>query len=87
MAIACAGYRSVGKVGRHRVSLESTKLVWGRTAHKYYFETCRRKRNMIDYTFSNVATETEVKEILAEAAEFYNQVGDWISKKHPSLKK
>ena len=66
MAIACAGYRIMSKVGHHRVSLESTKLVLGKPAQKYadYFETCRRKRNTIDYTFSNVATETEAKEIL-----------------------
>ena len=59
MAIACAGYRIVSKVGHHRASLESTKLVLGKAAHKYadYFETCRRKRNTIDYTFPNVATE------------------------------
>jgi len=45
----------------------------GQPAHKYadYFETCRRKRNTIDYSFSNVATETEAKEILVQAAEFY----------------
>jgi uncharacterized protein (UPF0332 family) len=89
MAIACAGYRIVSKIGHHRLSLESTKVVLGKPAHKYadYFETCRRKRNMIDYTFSNVATETEVKEILAKAAGFYSQIEDWISKNHPSLKK
>lgn len=89
MAIACAGYRIVSKVGHHRVSLESTKLVLGKAAHKYadYFETCRRKRNTIDYTFSNVATETEAKEIMVQAAEFYNQVEDWITKNHPSLRK
>ena len=53
MAIACAGYRIVSKVGHHRVSLESTKLVLGKAAHKYadYFEACRRERNTIDYTF------------------------------------
>ena len=47
MAIACAGYRIVSKVGHHRVSLESTKLVLGKPAQKYadYFETCRRKGN------------------------------------------
>ena len=28
MAIACAGYRIMSKVGHHRVSLESTKLCW-----------------------------------------------------------
>jgi PleD family two-component response regulator len=70
-------------------SLESTKLVLGKRVHKYadYFETCRRKRNTIDDTFSNVATETEAKEILIQAAEFHNQVEDWITKNHPTLKK
>jgi uncharacterized protein (UPF0332 family) len=89
MAIACAGYRIVSKVGHHRVSFESVKLVLGKPAYKYadYFETCRRKRNTIDYTFSNVATETEAKEILAEASQFYGEVEDWIAKNHPSLKK
>jgi uncharacterized protein (UPF0332 family) len=88
MAIACAGYRIMSKVGHHRVSLESTKLVLGKPTHKYadYFETCRRKRNTIDYTFSNVATETEAKEILVQAQQFYREVEDWITKNHPSLK-
>ena len=89
MAIACAGYRIVSKVGHHRVSLDSTKLVLGKTAHKYadYFETCRRKRNTIDYTLSNVATETEANEILIQASQFYGEVEDWIANNHPSLKK
>jgi hypothetical protein len=89
MAIACEGYRIVSKVGHHRVSLESTKLMLGRPADKYadYFETCRRKRNTIDYTISNVATETEAKESLVQAAEFYSQVEYWITKNHPALKK
>jgi hypothetical protein len=88
MAIACAGYRIMSKVGHHRVSLESTKLVLGKPVHKYadYFETCRRKRNTID-TFSNVATETEAKEILIQASRFYGEVEGWITKNHPSLKK
>lgn len=89
MAIACAGYRIVSKVGHHRVSFESVKLVLGKPADKYadYFETCRRKRNTIDYTFSNVATQTEAKEILAKASQFYGEVQDWLAKNHPSLKK
>jgi len=88
MAVARAGYRIMSKVGHHRVSLESTKLVLGKSAHKYadYFDTCRRKRNTIDYTFSNVATETEAKEILVQASQFYREVEEWITKNHPSLK-
>ena len=88
MAIACAGYRIMSKVGHHGVSLESTKLVLDKPVHNYadYFETCRRKRNTIDYTFSNVATETEAKEILVQAKRFYGEVEDWIMKNHPALK-
>ena len=40
-----AGLSADRKVGHYRVSLESTKRVLGKTAHKYadYFETCRGK--------------------------------------------
>jgi allantoicase len=88
MAIACAGYRILSKVGHHRVSIENMRLVLGKPGDKYadYFETCRRKRKTIDYTFSNVATETEAKEILVQASRFYGEVEDWIAKNHPSLK-
>jgi hypothetical protein len=89
MAIACAGYRVVSKLGHHRVSLESMKFVLGNSAHQHvdYFEICRRKRNTIDYAFSDVATETEANELLLQANGFYNQVEDWIAKNHPSLRK
>lgn len=88
MAIACAGYRVTGKTGHHKISFESIRLALGRGADKYadYFETCRRKRNTIDYTHSHVATETEAKEILAKATEFYELVETWITKTHPTLK-
>jgi hypothetical protein len=33
------------------------------------FETCRRKRNVIDYTRSRVATDSEAGEIVNKARE------------------
>jgi uncharacterized protein (UPF0332 family) len=89
MAIACAGYRITSQTGHHRLSLQSAELALGKTAQKYanYFDTCRRKRNQIDYTFSNVATETEATEIVLQAKEFYLHIEAWIAKNHPSLKK
>jgi hypothetical protein len=52
MAIACAGYRVTAKTGHHKVTVEAITLAVGATASAYadYFETCRRKRNVIDYT-------------------------------------
>jgi uncharacterized protein (UPF0332 family) len=67
----------------------SANLALGSDANKYaaYFETCRRKRNVIDYTRSQVATETEAKEILKKATEFYEFVEAWVDAKLPSLKR
>src|SRR3989454_3246355 len=64
MAIACAGYRVTAKTGHHKMTFYSANLALGAGASKYadYFETCRRKRNVIDYTRSQVATDTEAKE-------------------------
>jgi hypothetical protein len=52
MAVACAGYRISSTSGHHKIALESAQLALGKAANEYadYFETCRRKRNMIDYT-------------------------------------
>ena len=89
LAIACAGYRITARIGHHKLSLECATLALGKSAKSLtdYFETCRRKRNQIDYTQSHVATDTEAKEILAKALEFYDLVESWISKNHPKLMK
>lgn len=65
----------------------SAALALGKSSESLtdYFETCRRKRNQIDYTQSHVATETEAKEIVAKATEFYELVEAWISKNHPQF--
>ena len=51
MVIACAGYRVTAKTGHHKISFESVKLALGAGTDKYadYFETCRRKRNVIEH--------------------------------------
>jgi uncharacterized protein (UPF0332 family) len=89
MAIACAGYRVTAKTGHHKITFYSASLALGSGASKYadYFETCRRKRNVIDYTRSHVATETEAKEILDQAEEFYDFVESWIESRFADLKR
>lgn len=88
MAIACAGYRVTAKIGHHRISFDSAQLALGAGAAKYadYFETCRRKRNLIDYMRSHVATETETIEIIKKATEFCEFVEAWIDSSFPDLK-
>lgn len=89
MAIACAGYRVTAKTGHHKAAIESVKLAVGSTVDKYadYFERCRRKRNVIDYTRSHVATESEANEIVQQAADFHEFVEAWIDARFPNLRR
>jgi len=89
MAIACAGYRITAKTGHHRVSWEGAALAVGRSAKNLadYFDTCRRKRNQIDYMRCDLATETEANEILAKANEFHELIESWIGKHHEKFRR
>jgi len=89
MVIACAGYRVTAKTGHHKVAFDAITLTLSASASKYvdYFERCRRKRNVIDYTRSHVATETEAQEILEKATEFHGFVEAWIDSKYSNLRR
>jgi len=88
MAIACAGYRVTAKAGHHRVTLDAITLAVGNSGKPYadYLETCRRKRNAIDYTRA-VATESEADELVKMATELNELVEGWIESKFPNLKR
>ena len=89
IALACAGYRvSTNLPGHHQTTFEAARFVLGPPAQPLtdYFETCRRKRNVIDYDLSEVATELQAEELLEKAAEYQELVEVWIAKKHPKYK-
>ena len=88
MAIACAGYRIASVPGHHRLTFEGAKLALGKPVEHLadYFDSCRRKRNEIDYTGATIATTTEADELLLHAKAFLNLVEGWILPTHPALK-
>jgi uncharacterized protein (UPF0332 family) len=88
MAIACAGYRVAAGSGHHQKTFDAVKIALGTTAENLadYFETCRRKRNKIDYDAAEVVTETEADELLEKALEFKDLVEKWIAKHYPMYK-
>ena len=87
IAIACSGYRVSARAGHHVVTFEAAHLAVGSevAALADYFDACRRKRNVIDYDNSSVATETEADELLLKAREFLNLVEAWVAAEHPPL--
>jgi uncharacterized protein (UPF0332 family) len=89
MVIACAGYRVASTPGHHRLHFDAARIALGSSADRFldYFETSRRKRNVIDYDYAFVATDTEAEEILSEAKSFNAFAEQWISLENPSLAK
>jgi hypothetical protein len=87
IAIACAGYRVSARSGHHKVTFEAAALAIGAKAVALsdYFDTCRRKRNVIDYMTSSVATDTEADELCRKAQEFVLLVESWVSTAHPTI--
>jgi hypothetical protein len=86
MAIACAGYRITGQ-GHHLTTFAAIPLAMGTDVSPLaiYFDTCRRKRNIVDYDCAETVTETEAAELIDKAAEFEEQVEAWITVQHPEL--
>jgi uncharacterized protein (UPF0332 family) len=87
IAIACSGYRVSARSGHHKVTFEAAALAIGQTAVVLtdYFDACRRKRNVIDYMTSSVATDTEAEEIVRKASEFHTVVENWVRLQNLSL--
>ena len=86
MALACAGYRvSTTLPGHHQTTFEAAGFVLGAAARQLtdYFETCRRKRNVIDYDSAEVTTDSQATELFAKTLQYQRLVEDWIAKKHP----
>ncbi len=64
LSILKSGYR-VNSKSHHLSAFKIAKLIFKKEAHNLliYFEKCRKKRNLIEYKFSNVVKESEVKKI------------------------
>lgn len=89
MAIACAGYRISIGAGHHQKTFEAVKIALDSTeaeALADYFDTCRRKRNSIDYDGSEIVSSTEAQELLEKADEFRTLIEAWILKNHATYK-
>jgi hypothetical protein len=50
-----------------------------------YLDTCRKKRNIVEYERAGSISVTEADELLAFAAEFRGVVTNWLKNSHPTL--
>jgi uncharacterized protein (UPF0332 family) len=88
VALAAAGYRLSKGHGGHERAFDVVRYIV-RTEEIEdlcdYFDTCRRKRNDIDYDFADVVTDTELDEILGKVSEYRELIEGWLKENRPDL--
>jgi hypothetical protein len=85
MSLAASGYRAQQE-GHHYWSIQSlafTLELDTKTINQ--LNTFRRKRNIADYERVGMASEQEIKSLVALAKKLRVMVVDWLKKNHPEL--
>lgn len=81
--VRASGYRVKGQ-GHHMNTIAMIPLILG--SHKKedseYLDTCRRKRNIVEYDCVGGATSEDVKELREFVKEFQKEVLVWLSNKN-----
>jgi len=88
IALAAAGYRMSKGHGGHERAFDVVRYVIKTEEVEDlcdYFDTCRRKRNDIDYDFAEVVTDTELFELLDKVSEYRELIDRWVNENHSEL--
>lgn len=81
-----SGYRPE-KTLQHYRTLQALPLVLGENwrSEADYLESCRRKRNVVEYDRVGDASELDVQELRDFIRDFQAAVTDWLKQNHPDL--
>jgi len=82
----CEGYKPKG-IGHHFTVFLSMKEILGKNYNDLtdYFDACRAKRNITDYTHAGEIAEKEAEELVKEGKKFLVVIMRWLEKKYPEL--
>jgi hypothetical protein len=80
------GYRPAHTLAHYR-ALQALPLILGaeRAADAEYLDTCRTKRNTVEYDYVGGATQTDVDELIEFVESLETDVLAWLKKRHPEL--
>jgi len=80
-----AGYRPMQNLAHYR-TLQSLPLILGkdRTEDANYLETCRTKRNTVEYDYAGGATDNDADELIEFAEQLEKDVIEWLRSNHPN---
>jgi len=80
------GYRAAHDLQHYR-TIAAMPLILGdsKAADAEYLDTCRKKRNIVEYERAGSISVTEADELLAFAIELRGVVMNWLKNTHPAL--
>ncbi|MFH0795483.1 MAG: hypothetical protein V2A65_00295 [Candidatus Omnitrophota bacterium] len=86
MVVYCRGYKPKG-VGHHSTVFKAIREIMGKEHYDLvdYFDSCRTKRNITDYSHIGGISESEVEELIEEAGKFLEIVHNWLKENFPQL--
>ena len=81
------GYRITAKIGHHKITFTAASIILGKQFDHFFslFEICRRKRNKVDYDQADVATESELIDLISHVNKFEKIIHQWMSSNHFKL--
>ncbi len=84
--IYASGYRPDRNLAHYR-TLQALHQVLGpeRKADAAYLDTCRIKRNTVEYDMAGAATEADAEDLIAFATQLETDVLHWLERNHPEL--
>jgi len=82
------GYRAARALQHYR-TIQALPLILGpgHRADAEYLDSCRKKRNIVEYDYVGGATEAEALELSAYVGELREIVLGWLEQYHPQLLK
>jgi hypothetical protein len=85
--LVAAGYRTSKAGGHHWLTFRALPEIMGSQIMDTvgYFDTCRVKRNKVDYVQADIISESEVIELIEEVIAFQKEVIKWLFDHHPQL--
>ena len=75
------------KTLQHFRTIQSLPLILGSNheTDAKYLDTCRNKRNVVEYDYVGGVTEEDVDELVAFVKELHAEVIQWLNENHPKL--
>lgn len=87
IAIRAAGYRVKQSGGAHYNTFVALPIAMGEAHDMWaaYFDSCRQSRNDLSYGAASVVSDSDARELRGKAAEFKDNVEQWLRSTHPTL--